>query len=414
VTGLSPSTTYYFAIKTSDEVPNTSAISNLPSLATTATPDTTAPAAVSNLALSSPTTSSLLVSWTAPGDDGSTGTATSYDIRYSTSNITTGNWASATQVSGEPTPLVAGTSQSMTVIGLSPSTTYFFAIKTSDEVPNESNLSNITSLATTVAETPQPTNIVIPASGGGGPSGGVQATTARFAGQAYPGSTIEVLKKDNINTQYANIPLKIYSISPEGVFEITLAALLQGQYFFALTAKDKDGRTTGILPFSVDFISSERLVAEDIFLPPTVGLAKTVISTGGDLTLVGYSAPNSEIEIVIDSANKAVTTSDKNGSYNFATSTAGFKLGDHNIKARQKNQSGRYSDFSLTRVFRISQLISPKADLNGDDKVGIADWSIFLFRWASKDAKLKNTVDLDGNGVVNIADLSIFLKLLKI
>ena len=31
VFGLSPSTTYYFAIKTSDEVPNTSAISNSPS-----------------------------------------------------------------------------------------------------------------------------------------------------------------------------------------------------------------------------------------------------------------------------------------------------------------------------------------------------------------------------------------------
>ena len=43
--------------------------------------DTTAPATVSNLATSSPTSSSLLLSWTAPGDDGSTGTATTYDLR---------------------------------------------------------------------------------------------------------------------------------------------------------------------------------------------------------------------------------------------------------------------------------------------------------------------------------------------
>lgn len=413
VSGLSAVTTYYFAIKTSDEVPNTSSISNVVSLATTATPDTTAPAAVANLAASNASASTIDLAWTAPGDDASSGTATSYDIRYSTSNITTGNWASATQVSGEPTPQVAGTNQTLTVSGLSSGTTYYFAIKTSDEVPNESNLSNITSLATGAAEPAQPTNITIPNTGGG-PSGGVQATTARFAGQAYPGSKIEVLRKDNINPQYTNIPLKFYEISPEGVFQVTLSALMQGEYFFALSAKDKDGRTTGTVPFSVNFISANSLVAEDIFLPPTVGLSKTVVSKGSDITVTGYSAPGSEIEIVFDSVNKAAVTSDKNGSYGLATSTTSLKLGEHNVKVRQKNQSGRYSDFSLTRVFRISQLASPKADFNGDDKVSIADWSIFLFRWAAKDPKLKQTVDLDGNGAVNIADLSIFLKLIKI
>ena len=49
----------------------------------TSPPDTTPPAAVSNLATSSPTTNSITLNWTAPGDDGSTGTATTYDIRYS-------------------------------------------------------------------------------------------------------------------------------------------------------------------------------------------------------------------------------------------------------------------------------------------------------------------------------------------
>ena len=51
--------------------------------------DTTAPAAVSNLATSSPTSSSITLSWTAPGDDGNTGTATTYDIRYRTGPSTT-------------------------------------------------------------------------------------------------------------------------------------------------------------------------------------------------------------------------------------------------------------------------------------------------------------------------------------
>jgi hypothetical protein len=148
VSGLTPNTTYFFAIKTSDEVPNISAISNIPSANTQPTPDTTAPAAVSNLSVTSRTGTSISVSWTAPGDDNNTGTATSYDIRYSTSVITEGNWASATQVVGEPTPLVAGSAQSFTVTGLSNQTTYFIALKTSDEVPNISALSNVVSTST--------------------------------------------------------------------------------------------------------------------------------------------------------------------------------------------------------------------------------------------------------------------------
>ena len=119
-----------------------------PKLVVTDTPvggDTTAPAAVTNLATANPTASSVRLTWTAPGDDGSTGTATSYDIRYSTSTINDGNWASATQVSGEPTPATAGTAQNMTVSGLSADTTYYFAIKTADEVPNWSGLSNVPS-----------------------------------------------------------------------------------------------------------------------------------------------------------------------------------------------------------------------------------------------------------------------------
>ena len=145
VTGLSESTTYFFAIKTSDEVPNESALSNVPSAATA---DGTAPNAVADLATGTVTTSSVVLSWTAPGDDGATGTATSYDVRYSTSTITAGNWATATQATGEPAPSVAGSAETFTVTGLSESTTYFFAIKTSDEVPNESALSNVPSATT--------------------------------------------------------------------------------------------------------------------------------------------------------------------------------------------------------------------------------------------------------------------------
>src|SRR2546425_699463 len=76
------------------------------------------------------TPTSIQLTWTAPGDDGSIGTATQYDMRYSTSAITASNFGTATRWTGTPTPLAAGTSQNVTVTGLTPVTTYYFAIKT--------------------------------------------------------------------------------------------------------------------------------------------------------------------------------------------------------------------------------------------------------------------------------------------
>jgi hypothetical protein len=124
-------------------VPNWSAISNSPSGTTSASSDTTAPGTTANLATSSPTSSSITLTWTAPGDDGTTGTATTYDIRYRTGGaVVTTNWTSATQCTGEPTPHVAGTGESFVVSGLTASTTYYFGLKTADEVPNWSAVSN--------------------------------------------------------------------------------------------------------------------------------------------------------------------------------------------------------------------------------------------------------------------------------
>jgi len=153
VTGLSPSTTYWFAIKTADDVPNWAAVSNVVSRATTAAPDASRPAP---LALSVPASNdtSVTLQWVAVGDDSLTGTAATYDVRYSTSPITSANWAAATQVSGEPAPAAAGTTQSFQVRGLSRQVTYYFAARTTDDSGNVSALSNVPSVTTPDTKSP--------------------------------------------------------------------------------------------------------------------------------------------------------------------------------------------------------------------------------------------------------------------
>jgi hypothetical protein len=59
-------------------------------------PDTIPPAAVTDLRQRTPTHESIVLVWTAPGDDGDSGMADRYEIRHSDHSITAENWDSAT------------------------------------------------------------------------------------------------------------------------------------------------------------------------------------------------------------------------------------------------------------------------------------------------------------------------------
>ena len=110
--------------------------------------DVTAPAAVTDLIVSSVSGTSVTLQWTAPGDDGNSGTAAKYEVRYSTSSINSSNFASATLAPNAPFPSPAGSVETMTITGLSTGTTYYFRLKARDEAGNVSDLSNQASATT--------------------------------------------------------------------------------------------------------------------------------------------------------------------------------------------------------------------------------------------------------------------------
>lgn len=113
--------------------------------------DSTAPAPVLDLNVSTSGLWSIHLAWTATGDDGMTGTARSYDVRYSTVPITEDNWAFAASAVVEPRPRAPGLTETFRVQRLDYSTTYYFALKVRDSVGNESSLSNVVSASTAVA-----------------------------------------------------------------------------------------------------------------------------------------------------------------------------------------------------------------------------------------------------------------------
>ncbi|WP_164821428.1 fibronectin type III domain-containing protein [Paenibacillus koleovorans] len=198
--GLQPNTTYYFAMKAKDEA-NASAISNVISI-TTPTSDTTAPAAISNLAAGRVNSKSVQLSWTAPGDDLNAGTAASYEVRYSTSPITAGNWSSATEAIEEQIQLTAGSAMVYNANELDTNETYYFAVKTKDAVGNVSPISNVVS-ATTVAAAPDSVQVssiaALQTAINGAPQSGRIITLE--AGVYDVTSNITINGKDNITIQ---------------------------------------------------------------------------------------------------------------------------------------------------------------------------------------------------------------------
>lgn len=116
--------------------------------------DRTPPAAVDDLTVvGDPTSSTIALEWTATGDDGTSGTAYRYDIRYLADvPITEQNWDTATQASNEPTPQPSGSPETYEVTGLSQQTTYYVALKVRDEANNWSGISNVPSATTAAAQ----------------------------------------------------------------------------------------------------------------------------------------------------------------------------------------------------------------------------------------------------------------------
>jgi hypothetical protein len=111
-----------------------------------ATGDVTPPGTVSNL-LAAPGAfpGEVRLTWTAPGDDGAAGTASAYIVKVSHAPITAGNFDAAADLDRwivEPPPLAGAAPETLYVFGLDPDSTWHFALKAQDEVPNTSAVSN--------------------------------------------------------------------------------------------------------------------------------------------------------------------------------------------------------------------------------------------------------------------------------
>ncbi len=110
--------------------------------------DTVAPDPIQDLTATDATSDTISLEWTAVGDDGATGTASSYDLRYALIPLDETTFAGAKRVHQTASPTPPGSRESSVVSGLQPDTTYYLAVEARDEWGNHGPISNLASIST--------------------------------------------------------------------------------------------------------------------------------------------------------------------------------------------------------------------------------------------------------------------------
>jgi hypothetical protein len=233
-----------------------------------------------------------------------------------------------------------------------------------------------------------------------------------FAGWAYKGSEVYILKDGQTEGSI--------KADTAGTFGAFLPDLTQGVYTFSLWSPDSAGRKSSTYSTTFWLDDGTQTIVSDIFLSPTLSAAKNNYNAGESIFLSGESTPGANIEVYIFSKEtkdfKEVSAVKKfsglagDGIWSLTADTADIPGGNYILRARAVNSVGKESEYSQNLEVSIGSApvqvgACEGADLNGDGKVNLTDFSILLYHWGTDN----ECADQNKNGRVEIADFSIMM-----
>jgi len=110
--------------------------------------DSVAPGAPTNFTVTHRGGNSLMLRWTASGEDGDRGVARGYELRYSTAPLDASNVEQAARAANLPAPAAPGTTQHYLLPGLSAGSQYHVALYSVDNAGNSSPLALVSGVRT--------------------------------------------------------------------------------------------------------------------------------------------------------------------------------------------------------------------------------------------------------------------------
>ncbi|MDD5043774.1 MAG: dockerin type I domain-containing protein, partial [Patescibacteria group bacterium] len=411
ISGLTAGTTYYFAIKTSDEVLNESLLSNVVSAATAATTGASADLSITKLDSPDPViagdtlTYSITVTNNGPDNAENVVVSDTLPLALTSPSLTSSQGA----CSIFPCNLgVIASSQSASITVTSPIDSSTIGTITNiasvlSDTDDPIALNNISTQETTALSSPEPEPI--PSS-----EGRAKPITVAFSGRAFPNAKIFIVDKD---VRFETMVNQNIVADENGTFQVNFVSVSQGLHSFGLLIKDRDNHATQTKFFNIGTLENDFIV-KDILVPPTIGLPQRLVSRGETAIIAGNASPDNSVIVEIDDIIKKEANVEKDGSYKVAVDTGILEFGTHRVRVKQVDTGQkRESDYSPTNTLVISRLTLPKTDLNGDGAVNIKDWSMFLSNWGAKDKNQKKIIDLNDDGKIDISDFSIFIRTIK-
>ncbi len=232
-----------------------------------------------------------------------------------------------------------------------------------------------------------------------------------FSGWAYPLSQVYILKDgEQQGAVSANSAAEFGSFLPD---------LAQGIYTFGIFAEDSDKRRSTTLSTTFWIDEGTQTVVSGLILPPTIELNKSSFTSGEAIEVFGQSAPGAAVEIWLypkstavppeSGINKSTSVANESGKWSKVISSTGLASGSYYIKAKTAIPDAGESDFGIVLNLSVGGVVEETtcggADLNGDGRVNITDFSILLYWWNSGN----QCADQNQDGAVNLTDFSIMM-----
>ncbi len=233
-------------------------------------------------------------------------------------------------------------------------------------------------------------------------------TAVVFRGIAYPSSTVTVKRAEQTLVE---VPA-----DPAARFDIRLGNQAAGTATYTIFATDTQGRVGRSMSFELMITEGAVVTITGVFLGPTIQIDKTSLELGDTVTLLGATAPLSEVTVFIASGVEKTfsTNADADGLWTSQILADDVGVGDHNAHSKAVTPIGEVSDFSETVSFSVTAAPPDacdgknRADLNCDGQVNLTDFSILMFYWQQRNPA-NARADINADGIVNLTDFSILL-----
>lgn len=256
-----------------------------------------------------------------------------------------------------------------------------------------------------------------PGSGGSGGSPGGSSgfnpgsdtesdTKVIMTGKSYSHADVHILVDGKV--------IGIVKTDAKADFYFETDDVTSGVASFSFWSEDSLGLKSTLLTLTFRVISGAVTTITGVYIAPTIDVSESSVRKGEDITIYGETIPDTEVYVHINSEEEHVkeTASLEDGKWELVFNTEPLVEDFHTAKALfQVAVEGNIikSGFSKSVSFYVGKLggeaVCPGADLNGDERVNLVDFSILLYWWG----KDNECADQNQDGKVDLIDFSIMM-----